>query len=148
MGILTIIKSWLGGPTPTSTAGDVRASKGRILIVDDDPHIVELLCDFLARKGYMISVAVDGEEALTQIKKERPHLVLLDVMMPKMSGLEVLKRVKSIDGQVAVIMITAISDTAVAKKCVELGAVDYVVKPFNFEYLDASIQAQMLLRTN
>ena len=62
----------------------------RVLIVDDEPHAVELLSEFLTAKDYEVITASNGEEALQKVKEERPHLILLDVCMPKMSGLEVL----------------------------------------------------------
>ncbi len=77
-----------------------RIAMARILVVDDEPDAVELLQEFLTAKGYDVITASDGEEALRQVKEHRPHLILLDVRMPKLNGMEVLKRVREIDEKI------------------------------------------------
>jgi DNA-binding response OmpR family regulator len=88
--------------------------KGRILVTDDDGQIRTMLQRFLSSKGYEVVTAADGREALAMVKKTRPHLILLDIDMPVMNGLEVLKNIRAIDKEVAVMMIPANDDVAIA----------------------------------
>ena len=111
----------------------------RILVVDDEPDAVELLRDFLTGKGYEVSTAASGEEALKKVKKERPHLILLDIRMPGMNGLEVLRRVRQIDQEVGVIIVTAVNEEDTGREALKLGAFDFIVKPLNLEYLERSL---------
>ena len=111
----------------------------RVLVVDDEPDAVELLQEFLTAKGYEVLTAGDGEEALRKVKRERPHLILLDVRMPKMNGLEVLRQVRQIDKEVGVIMVTAVNEEETGRQALELGAFDYIVKPLDLEYLERSL---------
>jgi len=111
----------------------------RVLVVDDEPDAVELLQEFLTSKGYDVITAGEGEEALRKVKAERPHLILLDVRMPKMNGLEVLRQVRQIDKEVGVIMVTAVNEDETGRQALELGAFDYIVKPLDLEYLERSL---------
>ena len=111
----------------------------RILVVDDEPDAVELLRDFLTGKSYEVSTAASGEEALKKVKKERPHLILLDIRMPGMNGLEVLRRVRQIDQEVGVIIVTAVNEEDTGREALKLGAFDFIVKPLNLEYLERSL---------
>ena len=112
---------------------------GRVLVVDDEPEAVELLREFLSAKGYEVITASDGDEALRKVKEERPHLILLDILMPKMDGLEVLRQLRQIDKEVSVIMITAVNEEAIGRQAMELGAFDYIVKPLDLPYLEQSL---------
>jgi len=111
----------------------------RVLIVDDEPDFVELLREFLTAKGYEVAAAYDGEEALRKVKEDRPHLVLLDVRMPKMNGLEVLRQLREIDHEVGVIMVTAVDEEETGRQALKLGAFDYVIKPLDLKYLERSL---------
>jgi two-component system response regulator AtoC len=111
----------------------------RVLVVDDEPDSVELLQEFLTGKGYEIVTASNGEEALRKVKEERPHLVLLDVRMPDMNGLDVLRKVREFDQEVGVIMVTAVNEEDTGRQALKLGAFDYIVKPLNLEYLERSL---------
>ena len=73
------------------------------------------------------------------MKEERPHLILLDIQMPKMDGLEVLRRLREIDKEVSVIMITSVNEQEIARQAIELGAFDYIVKPLDLPYLEQSL---------
>jgi DNA-binding response OmpR family regulator len=119
----------------------------RVLVVDDEPDAVELLRDFLTAKGYEVTVASDGEEALSKVKEDRPHLILLDVRMPKMSGLEVLKRVREIDHEVGVIMVTAVNEEDTGREALKLGAYDYITKPLDLQYLERSLWLKITTMT-
>ncbi len=111
----------------------------RVLIVDDEPDAVELLKEFLAAKGYDTLTASNGEDALRLVKTERPHLILLDVRMPKMNGLEVLRQVRQIDQEVGVIIVTAVNEEETGRQALKLGAFDYIVKPLDLDYLERSL---------
>lgn len=111
----------------------------KVLVVDDEPEAVELLVEFLASKGYEVLTATSGEEALQRVKEDRPHLVLLDIRMPKMNGIEVLRRIREIDPEMGVIMVTAVNEEDVGRKALELGAFDYIVKPLDLKYLERSL---------
>ncbi len=111
----------------------------RVLIVDDEPDAVELLREFLAAKGYDTLTASNGEDALRLVKTERPHLILLDVRMPKMNGLEVLRQVRQIDQEVGVIIVTAVDEEETGRQALKLGAFDYIVKPLDLDYLERSL---------
>ena len=112
----------------------------KILVVDDDPNISELLRLYLVKEGYQVTVAHDGEEALACYEKDRPAMVLLDVMMPKLDGWETCRRIRKL-GDTPVIMLTAKGDTFDKVLGLELGADDYVVKPFDTKEVVARIKA-------
>ncbi len=111
----------------------------RVLVVDDEPDAVDLLQEFLAGKGYEVVTACNGEEALERVKADRPHVILLDVRMPRMNGLEVLRQVRQIDKEVGVIMVTAVNEEDTGRQAMALGAFDYVVKPLDLAYLERSL---------
>lgn len=111
----------------------------RVLVVDDEPDFIELLREFLTVKGYEVIAASNGEEALRKVKEDRPHLILLDVRMPKMNGLEVLRQVREIDHEVGVIMVTAVNEEETGRQALKLGAFDYITKPLDLKYLERSL---------
>jgi CheY-like chemotaxis protein len=119
----------------------------RVLVVDDEAEGVELLREFLSAKGYEVITASDGDEALRKVKEERPHLVLLDIQMPKMDGLEVLRRLREIDKEVGVIMITGVNEQEIARQAMALGAFDYIVKPLDLPYLEQSLWYKISMMT-
>jgi DNA-binding response OmpR family regulator len=119
----------------------------RILVVDDEPSAVELLTEFLTAKNHTVIGAVNGEEALRKVKEERPHLIFLDVMMPKMSGLEVLKKIREIDKEVGVIMVTAVHEEETGRQALKLGAFDFITKPIDLAYLERSLWHKLALMT-
>ena len=114
---------------------------GRILVVDDEAPIREVLTEYFATEGYAVEVATSGVEALTAIRGRRADLVLLDVRMPGLDGVQVLRRIRELDDSVPVIMVTANEDVGLAKETLKLGAFDYIAKPFDFEYLDRAVAA-------
>ena len=112
----------------------------KILIADDDKNICELLRLYLEKEGYETALAYDGEQALERFSSEKPSLILLDVMMPKMDGWEVCRRIRA-SSQVPVIMLTAKGETFDKVLGLELGADDYIVKPFDTKEVVARIKA-------
>jgi len=121
----------------------VAMSPGKVLVVDDEPEVRQVLLEFLSSRGYDVSVASGGAEAVAFVESIRPDLVLLDVAMPDMDGVETLKRIVAIDPELAVIMVTANADIGVTSKLLALGAVDYVPKPFDLDYLDQAVSIQV-----
>jgi len=117
----------------------------KILIVDDEPDVLKVESFRVKKLGYDVVTAVNGEEALTMIKQEMPHLVLLDLRMPKIEGSEVCMRVKADKelNRIPVILVTASSENIVdtARLC---GANDYLLKPFDAEDLARKIEKFIL----
>ena len=111
-----------------------------ILVVDDEPTLRETLVDALEADGFRVVAAADGREALTRFRAERPDLVLLDLMLPELSGIEVCRIIRAESG-VPIVMLTA-KDSELDKVVgLELGADDYVTKPFSLRELTARIRA-------
>ncbi len=119
-------------------------SLGRILIVDDELSVSEVLSEYFTNRGYIVATAGDGEEALRAVPSFRPAVVLLDVRMPGLDGVEVLKRIRAVDKHVSVIMVTANEDVALARETLQIGAFDYVAKPFDLSYLDQVVSLGLI----
>jgi len=117
-------------------------STSTILVVDDEPQIRRVLRTTLSSNGYTVVEAKSGEEALDMIRKERPELVLLDVNMPGMSGLEVCREIRD-QSDIAIIMLTVRNTERDKVLALDAGADDYVVKPFGIEELLARIRAAL-----
>jgi CheY-like chemotaxis protein len=116
-----------------------------ILIVDDVPDNIRLLSRILVKRGYQTRKALNGRMALTAIQASKPHLILLDVQMPDMSGYELCHLIKS-DPEtlhIPIIFLSANDDSAEKRKAIHLGAVDYISKPFNIENLVGQIKKQI-----
>jgi adenylate cyclase len=125
----------------------ISPSASRILIVEDTPANIQTLTATLKEKGYQISVATNGRQALDVLARVRPDLILLDVMMPEMDGFETCRQIKASEAwrQIPVIFLTAKSETADIVKGFELGAVDYVAKPFNAHELLARVHTHLTI---
>lgn len=113
----------------------------RILAIDDDPSVTSLLKRGLAYEGYAVDIAGTGAAGLALAREHAPDLVILDIMMPGMNGLEALQRLRAADARLPVIMLTAKDAPADQVNGLEAGADDYVVKPFTFEVLLARVRA-------
>ncbi len=112
-----------------------------ILVVDDERNIVELACLYLRNDGYTVLSAHDGLEALDTIRERCPDLVVSDIMLPQMNGWEVCRRLRQDSNDVPIIMLTARSEDVDKIVGLELGADDYMVKPFNLRELVARVKA-------
>ena len=115
--------------------------KAHILIVDDDPRITDLLRRVLAYEGYSVASAASGSEALNRSLERPPDLVVLDIMLPGLDGLEVAQRLRAAGDNVPILMLTARDTVADRVKGLETGADDYLVKPFAPEELVARVKA-------
>ena len=111
----------------------------RILTVDDEPSICELLKEFLTMQGFEVMTENDGKNAINTFMSFKPHMALLDIQMPGVSGLDILQEIKSIDKSVGVIMISAFGDSDTIKLAREKGADYYLQKPIEFENLMKNI---------
>jgi adenylate cyclase len=119
----------------------------RILVVDDTPANIQILAGMLKEKGYQVSVATNGKQALDVVGRVRPDLILLDVMMPEMDGFEACRRLKADEQtrQIPIIFLTAKTETSDIVQGFELGAVDYVAKPFNTHELLARVTTHLTM---
>jgi len=128
-----------------STGGNMSATETavmqRILAIDDDPSVTSLLKRGLTYEGFLVETAGSGEEGLALARANPPDLVILDIMMPGLDGLAVLQRLRAVDARLPVLMLTAKDAPTDQVLGLELGADDYVVKPFTFEVLAARVRA-------
>jgi two-component system phosphate regulon response regulator PhoB len=120
-------------PDPTQNAAPLASQTERVLVVDDEPDIVALVAYHLAKAGYRVSTATNGADAIEQAKAEMPALIVLDLMLPGMSGFDVLERLRADDAtaSVAVLMLTARREEVDRIRGLSLGADDYLTKPFS-----------------
>ena len=112
-----------------------------ILLVDDEPSIIQLARMYLEREGFRVQAVGDGQAALEAVADQRPALIVLDVMLPKMDGLEVCRQLRAKDDPVAILMLTARDEDIDKILGLELGADDYLTKPFNPRELVARVKA-------
>ena len=113
-----------------SPEGDAAA---RVLIVDDEPSVAEVFHEFLASQGYTLSLAPSGEEAVKQLAEFRPDMILTDLNLPGLSGLEVMRAAKAVDPEVCVVVVTGYASASTAIDALRQGAYDYVTKPFDLD---------------
>lgn len=108
----------------------------RILVVDDERITCNALKRVLTAQGHEVHTALNGASAVQKVKDVAPHIVLLDLLMPGMSGFAVLQEIKKVDPTVGVIMVTGMADEELAKTAVALGAYEYITKPIDMRYLE------------
>ena len=119
------------------------SKKQRVLIVDDEQVVCDLLHDELSERGYQCTTVLDGDCVLAKLATEDFDVVLLDIRLPGMSGMEVLQEIWSNHSNAAIIMITAINDVDTAVEAMKLGAADYITKPFDFDRIYTSINTAL-----
>jgi DNA-binding response OmpR family regulator len=115
----------------------------KILVVDDEPEVRQLMEHFLTQRGYEVCIAENGQQALAALDTFMADVVLLDMHMPVMDGIETLKRLAVRSPSLPVIMVTVNDDMETTTRLLQLGAADYVPKPFNLEYLEQAINIQL-----
>ena len=122
--------------------------EGRVLVVDDEPMVRDTLGQVLSDEGYVVDLAVDGESALVCIHAMRPDAILLDLMMPGIGGLAVLKEIRAASPNAAtpVIVVSTVSDPAMIEQCISAGASAYHTKPVRRAELIATVKAQLAAR--
>ncbi len=111
----------------------------KLLVIDDDLPTCDFLKSFFSNRGYKVFVANDGDQAISIIKEERLDIILLDVRMPGLSGIEVLQKIKEIDKNPKVIMMSAVDEKVVVELAMKYGAVDYITKPLSLEWLERDV---------
>ena len=111
-----------------------------VLVVDDEEAVLRLFQKILKKKEYAILMANNGKAALEQVEMKRPNLVILDLKMPGMNGIEILRKIKRIDKNIEVIIITGYGTMKTAKIAMRLGAHDYITKPFDINHIKALIK--------
>ena len=134
--VIRAVDEILAGKTPV---------KNKILVVDDDGAVTSVLNDFLTKMGYDVSLASNGESALQSLKIVKPALVLLDINLGGIDGLMVLKRIREIDRNVGVIMITGVEDHKAFDAARKMGAYEYIVKPFALDYLEMVVLTRLAI---
>ena len=112
----------------------------KILVVDDNEDVLALLKDYLQElKGHTLYTARNAEEAIQQYEAHRPSIVLLDILLPGVNGIEILGKIKRLDPKAHVIMISGVDNEDVAKSAMQKGAADFITKPLDLEYLETQI---------
>ena len=119
------------------------SEKSKILIVDDEQVVCDVLHDELSERGYLCTTVLSGDDALGKLSTEDFQVVLLDIRLPGMSGMEVLREIWLNQGNTATIMITAVNDLATVVEAKKLGASDYIVKPFDLDRVYTSIRTAL-----
>src|SRR5881396_3690865 len=128
------------------TKTDAQAAPTTVLVVDDEEGIRQALDRFLTRLGYRVLQAASGAEALDREAKEQPEVMLSDIRMPNMTGVELVPKALAQDSDLAVIMLTAIDEPRTAIECLKLGAYDYLIKPVDLDELEMSLQGALRQR--
>lgn len=119
----------------------------KILVVDDERDTCDFVRNFFVERGYNVSAAGSGEEALAAVKAERPDLVLLDVRMKGMDGIAALKHIKEFDRDLKVIMVTALDDQERMDEASRLGASAYITKPLVLDHLEQAVERSLAVRS-
>ena len=136
---------------PTAVAVEEAPSKGSeegsILVVDDEPQIRSMLSQFLTQKGYRVRVAPDGPTALTMVAKEQPQFIILDMYMPGMNGLDLLRELRTRNYAGGVLGLTGSQEETMLQGVLEMGAVDVMGKPVDLERVELAVQLGCLLAT-
>jgi CheY-like chemotaxis protein len=112
----------------------------RILVADDETSVVKVLIDRLNYWGYEVEAAADGQETLERLESFNPQLLILDLKMPKLGGMQVLEETNKKYPHIGVLILTASPSESTLKTCLDKGAVDYILKPFNPEKLRESVE--------
>ncbi|MEF9427015.1 MAG: response regulator [Candidatus Mariimomonas ferrooxydans] len=116
------------------------SNKGCILVVDDDTYVPDSITNLLKEYGYSIVACKSGEEAMAQFQKNDFELVLTDIKMPWVSGIELLEKIHVIDSEIPVVLMTAYADMDIAIAAIKQGAFDFITKPYESEYLLHTIE--------
>ena len=133
----------LAARAPSSRDEGRPSTRPRVLLVDDEPQFREILAEYLVGNEFEVLEAGSGEEALAKLLSAQPQLVLLDLMMDGIGGLETLRRIKVLRPETCVIMVTAVEDLDTARSALAAGAADYVTKPFTFHFLDSVLDIHL-----
>ncbi len=111
----------------------------KILVVDDEIDVCDFVKNFFEERNFQVFTALNGNEALRIVRREKPHIILLDIRMREMDGIETLKKIRAVDKDVKVIMVTAVADEDKMEAARELGASEYMTKPLVLEDLESTV---------
>jgi DNA-binding NtrC family response regulator len=131
-----------GGPFQPSHRREARPGI-RILVVDDEPDLLDMLLAYFLMSRYDVETATNGFDAVSTVSRQRPDVVLLDINMPGMNGLEALREIMRLDRSIPVIMVTGNAELPMTVDAIRNGAFGYVPKPFDLRYLDHLIAASL-----
>ncbi|HZC68029.1 MAG TPA: response regulator [Nitrospirales bacterium] len=137
-----------GSPTtPADTVGlpSTLQEEHSILIVDDDSQMRDMLTQYLSKHGYRVLSAQDGPAAVSLAEREQPHLIVLDINMPGMNGVEVLRKLRAKHYDGGVMMLTGVQDEKLLKEALNLGSLDIVGKPADLEHIRLAIEVSLIL---
>lgn len=118
-------------------------ARARVLVIDDEPEVGAFLQQYLCSRGYKVDYVLGAEEGLRKIRNDPPQVVLLDIRMPGMGGVEALLKIKQLSPETKVIMVTAVQEEELATLTLKLGATDYVTKALDLNYLETSLLAAL-----
>jgi DNA-binding NtrC family response regulator len=110
--------------------------RANILVVDDESDVVDMLAQFLTKRGHSVWKAYDGEAAVEVVRERGPMIVVLDVKLPRMDGLETLRAIKRLRPRTVVLMISGVATLGMARAALEMGAYDYLAKPIELKHLE------------
>ena len=113
----------------------------RILVVDDEIDVCDFVKNFFEERNFQVYTALNGNDAIRIVRKDKPELILLDVRMKGMDGIETLKKIREVDKKVKVVMVTAVVDQDIMDQASKLGASKYITKPLILEELEAAVLA-------
>jgi two-component system, response regulator, stage 0 sporulation protein F len=117
----------------------------KILVVDDEKDICDFVKNFFQERGYDVHTAISGEDALEEVKKNKPDLILLDIKMKGMDGIAALKHIKDIDRKMKVVMVTALEDQDKMNEACKLGASEYITKPLVLDNLEQAVEKNLAI---
>ncbi|MBZ0264574.1 response regulator [bacterium] len=118
--------------------------KNSILVIDDEVEVCKILVDFFLSKGYAADYATSPERAMQKIIQNFPTIILLDILIPETNGLDLLKKIKKLNADIGIIMVTGVHDRNIGIEAPSMGASDFVVKPIDLDYLETSVLARMI----
>ncbi|MFC1590509.1 response regulator [Candidatus Omnitrophota bacterium] len=119
------------------------AEEKRLLVVDDEGDICDFVKSFFEERDYRVFTALNGNEAISIVRKEKPTLILLDIKMKFMDGITVLRHIKEIDSEIKVIMVTALEDQEKMEEAYKYGAIDYITKPLVLSNLEQAVMRNL-----
>jgi CheY-like chemotaxis protein len=133
-------------PAPTAPSSATPADRVSVLVIDDDAAVRELLVDYCVQAGYEVRAAADAASGLREVVGAAPHVILLDIQMPGLSGVQALPALQAVAPDASIVMVSGTADADVARDALTQGAFDYVTKPIDFEYLARTLETAITLR--
>jgi CheY-like chemotaxis protein len=134
-------------PPVSAASAPPAPSAAHVLVVDDDEEIRDLIDEFLTSRGFRVSLAADGATAVRTLTDVTPDVILLDIEMPGLTGVDALPTIRALAPRASVIMVSGTADRAIAQRALALGAFDYVVKPIEFDYLARALDTALAMKS-